>query len=42
MGDRLVEKAADVVALTAKDNQVFEKTFVHVILSCSHEQRVKI
>ena len=42
MGNRLVEEAADVIAFVSTGDLAFEKTFVHMILSFSHEQRVKI
>ena len=40
-GDHLVEEAADVIAFVATGDKPFIKTFVCMIVSFSHEQRVK-
>ena len=42
MGDCFVEKTLDLIAFISACNQSFEKTFVHLSLSFSQEQRVKI
>ena len=42
MSDGLVEKWCNLIAFVATGNQSSQKTFVHVILLCSQEQRVKL
>ena len=42
MGDWFVEKASDLVTFISASNETFKRTFVHLSLSFSDEQRVKI